>query len=349
VARTLAQERLALTSCAVLLEESARSDEFSGVVLIAHNGVPVLERAYGYASMGHRVPNHLDTLFNIGSLTKMFTAVGVMRLVEQGRVSVDATISRYLPDYPPDVGNTITIHHLLTHTSGMGSFWNDAFQARKASLCTVGDYLRLVVHEPLNFEPGVRFGYSNAGYVVLGAIIEQVSGMSYDAYVTEHVFSRACMQHTAAYRLDDDVPNRALGYVQERAEGDQAALYPRTNLLASPLKGSPAGGTYSTVHDLLRFAQSLRSHRLLSPAVTDQLLQPRVAMGPLGEASYAYGFGCHTVGGVRIVGHNGGAPGVGAQLDMYPELGYTVALLSNYDAGPSMKIVRSVRQILTGM
>jgi D-alanyl-D-alanine carboxypeptidase len=348
VARRVPDERLAIASCAALLDESAQSDEFSGAVLIARDGTPVLERAYGYASWGHAVRNHVDTLFNIGSMTKMFTAVSIMQLVEQGRLSADAPITRYLPMYPPDVGNKVTIHHLLTHTSGMGSFWNDAFQARKGSLCTVSDYLQLFVDEPLSFEPGERFGYSNAGYVVLGAIIEQVSGMTYDAYVAEHTFSPTGMARTAAYRLDDDVPNRAIGYVRESAEVDQAGVYPRTNLLLSPLKGSPAGGTYSTVHDLLRFAQALRSHQLLSAALTDVLLQPRVAMGMRGDASYAYGFGCHNIGGVRIIGHNGGAPGVGAQLDMYLELGYTVALLSNYGAGASTKLVRSIRQLLTG-
>lgn len=342
-------ERVAIASCAVLLEESARSDEFSGVVLIARDGTPILERAVGYACKGHGVRNHIDTLFNIGSMTKMFTAVSIMQLVEQGRLSLDAALTRYLPDYPADVGNTITVHHLLTHTSGMGSFWNDAFRARKAALRTVSDYLELFLEEPLAFEPGERFGYSNAGYVVLGAILEQVTDMSYDAYVAEHICARAGMRHTAAYRLDDDVPNRALGYVRESAEGDQASPYPRTNLLDSPLKGSPAGGTYSTVHDLLRFSQALRSHQLLSAALTDELLQPRVTMGSRGDAAYAYGFGCHTIGGVHIVGHNGGAPGVGAQLDMYLELGYTVALLSNYDAGASTKLVRCIRQILTDM
>jgi len=349
VASTLPRERLALASCAALLEESARVDELSGAVLIARHGTPLLECAYGYASKGHAVLNHVDTMFNIGSMTKMFTAVSIMQLVEQGRVSVDAAIGRYLSDYPPGTGNRVTIHHLLTHTSGMGSFWNDAFQARKASLCTVSEYLQLFVDEPLRFEPGERFSYSNAGYVVLGAIVEQVSGMSYDAYVAEHICSRAGMAHTAAYRLDEDVPNRALGYVRENADEVQASVYPRTNLLLSPVKGSPAGGTYSTVHDLLRFAQALRSHQLLSAASTDTLLQPRVAMGMRGDACYAYGFGCHTVGGVHIVGHNGGAPGVGAQLDMYLELGYTVVLLSNDGAGAPTKLVRSIRQLLTGV
>ena len=339
----------ALASCAALVDEAAQSDEFSGVILIAHDGTPVLERSYGCACKGHGVRNHLDTLFNVGSMTKMFTAVSVMQLVEQGRLSVDDTVTRYLPNYPPSVGSKITLHHLLTHTSGMGSFWNDAFQARKDTLRTVSDYLELFVDEPLAFEPGTRFGYSNAGYVVLGAIVEQVTATSYDAYVAEHVFARAGMARTAAYRLDEDVPDRAIGYVRESADGDEADEYPRTNLLTSPLKGSPAGGTYSTVHDLLRFAQALRGHQLLRAELTAMLLQPRVAMGPAGNASYAYGFGYHQLGGCRIVGHNGGAPGVGAQLDVYLDLGYTVALLSNYDASASMKLVRSIRQLLTNV
>lgn len=348
MARTAQDEHGAVAACVALLDESARSDEFSGAVLIGRNGTPVVERAYGYACKGHGVRNHADTLFNIGSMTKMFTAVGIMQLVEHGSLSLDAAISRHLPAYPPDVGNEVTLHQLLTHTSGMGSFWNASFQARKATLLTVSDYLQLFVDEPLAFEPGARFGYSNAGYVVLGAIIEQVTGMSYDAYVAEQICARAGMVHTAAYRLDDDVPNRALGYVRESADGEGEIGYPRTNLLVSPLKGSPAGGTYSTVHDLLLFAQALCRHQLLSAEFTNMLLQPRVAMSPHGKASYAYGFGCHDVGGVRIIGHNGGAPGVGAQLDVYVELGYTVALLSNYDASASLKLVPSIRQLLAG-
>ena len=220
MARKIQDEHLAIASCEALLDESAQSDDLSGTVLIARDGIPVMERAYGYACKGHGVRNHTDTLFNIGSMTKMFTAVSIMQLVEQGRLSVDDPMTRYLPNYPPDIGNRVTIHHLLTHTSGMGSFWNDAFQARKATLRTVSDYLRLFVDEPLAFEPGARFGYSNAGYVVLGAIVEQVTDMSYDAYVAERIFARAGMQHTAAYRLDDDVPNRALGYIRESADGD---------------------------------------------------------------------------------------------------------------------------------
>jgi CubicO group peptidase (beta-lactamase class C family) len=230
----------------------------------------------------------------------------------------------------------------------MGSFWNSYFDAARASLRSVSDYLRLFADDPLSFEPGARFGYSNAGYVVLGAIIERVSDMSYDDYVGEHLFQPAGMIDTGAWELDADVPNRAVGYVRDSAGDIKEHPVPRTNVLVAPAKGSPAGGSYSTVLDLLRFSQALQNHQLLSAESTQVLLQPRIRMGPGGGASYAYGFGQHEVGGVTIVGHNGGAPGIGAQLDMYLELGYTVAILSNYDAGVSMKVVPPIRQLLAG-
>jgi CubicO group peptidase (beta-lactamase class C family) len=337
-----------MASCAALLNDRAQADEFSGVVLIARNGIPLMERSYGYASKGYGIRNHVDTVFNIGSMTKMFTAVSIAQLAERGRLRFDDVVSRFLPEYPRQVGDRVTIHHLLTHTSGMGSFWNSSFDAARASLRSVSDYLRLFADDPLSFEPGARFGYSNAGYVVLGAIIERVSGMSYDDYVSEHLFQPAGMIDTGAWDLDVDVPNRAVGYVRDSAGDIKEHPAPRTNVLVAPAKGSPAGGSYSTVFDLLRFSQALQSHQLLSAESTQVLLQPRIRMGPGFGASYAYGFGRHDVGGVTVVGHNGGAPGIGAQLDMYLELGYTVAILSNYDAGVSMKVVPPIRQLLAG-
>ena len=342
----MSSESDAIASCADLLDESAGEDLFSGAVLIAQNGTPMLERAYGYACKGLGVRNQVDTLFNIGSMTKMFTAVSIGQLAEQGRLTFEDTVSRFLPDYPREAGEKVTIHHLLTHTSGMGSFWNAAFEASRTSLRSVSDYMPLFANDPLAFEPVERFGYSNAGYIVLGAIVEQVSGMTYDTYIGENIFNRAGMSTTGVWEIDEDVPNRALGYIRGSTGDVEESSYPRTNLLVSPRKGSPAGGTYSTVHDLVRFAQALLVHRLLSAEFTRVLLQPRVTMGPRGDASYAYGFGCHDVGGTRTVGHNGGAPGVGAQLDIYPDSGYTVAILSNYDAGVSMKVAQPIRQLL---
>ncbi len=338
-----------IASCAALLDERAQADEFSGSVLIARNGTALLERSYGYASKGYGIRNQVDTLFNIGSMSKMFTAVSIVQLAEQGKLSFDDVVSRHLPDYPSEVANRVTIHHLLTHTSGMGTFWNASYEAVRTSLRSVSDYLPLFVDDPLEGVPGERFKYSNAGYIVLGAIVEQLSGVSYDDYVGEHIYERSGMTHSGAWGLDEDVPNRAIGYVRDGQENTGKGQYPRTNLLVSSTRGSPAGGSYSTVYDLLRFAQALHSHQLLSDEFTRFLLQPRVAMGPGGAASYAYGFGCHEVGGIRIVGHNGGAPGVGAQFDMYLGLGYTVVLLSNYGAGGLRNIVEALRQLLVGV
>jgi CubicO group peptidase (beta-lactamase class C family) len=336
-----------IAACAEMLDEVTASDQFSGAVLIAQSGTPLLERAYGYACKGMGVRNHVDTKFNIGSMSKMFTALSIVQLAEQGRLSFEDAVSHHLPEYPREAGDRITIHHLLTHTSGMGSFWNESFESTRTRLRSVWDYLPLFKDEPLAFEPGERFRYSNAGFVVLGAVVERASGMTYHEYVRTHIFEPANMMDSGSWDLDEDVPNRAVGYVRETEGQERENGYPRTNMLLSPIKGGPAGGSYATVYDLLRFAQALQGHRLLSSKWTHVLLEPRVKMGQRGDAFYAYGFGCHDVGGVRIVGHNGGAPGVGAQLDMYLDLGYTVVILSNYDARASLQVVPRVRQALT--
>lgn len=329
-----------------LLDGAATSTGFSGVALIAREGSAMLQRAYGFASRGLGVANRMGTVFNIGSMTKMFTAVALMQLAERGQLAFDQVISTFLRDYPREVADRVTIEHLLTHTSGMGSFWNAKFEAARTSLRTVSDHLPLFVEDPLAFEPGERFGYSNAGYIVLGAIIEAVSGMTYDTYLQERIWNIAGMRNTGAWGLDEDVPNRAIGYVTE-GESPGSSQFPRTNITALPVRGSSAGGTYSTAHDLLRFGEALRQHDLLNQGSTETLLRPRVKMGPGNGPWYAYGFGCHTQDDVRIVGHNGGAPGVGGQLDLYLDSGYASVMLSNYDGGFSMSLIRSIRETLT--
>jgi CubicO group peptidase (beta-lactamase class C family) len=163
-------------SLAAFLEERAKDDRFSGVVLLAREGKPFFVKAYGLADKARNLPNNPQTKFNLGSMNKMFTAVAIAQLAEQGKLSFDDKVGKFLPDYPnKDVANKVTIHHLLTHTSGLGSYWNAKFDARRAQIKTVADYLALFADEPLLFEPGARFEYSNSGFIVLGAIVEKVS------------------------------------------------------------------------------------------------------------------------------------------------------------------------------
>lgn len=179
------------------LKTLAATDQFSGAVLIAKNGKPIFEQAYGLASKAFNVPNRVDTKFNLASINKMFTAVAIAQLVEQGKLSFDAPVIKYLPDYPNKaVAEKVTIHQLLTHTSGLGDYFNEKFEAKKSRLRAVQDYFSLFVDDPLRFEPGTKWRYSNAGFIVLGAIIEKVSGQDYFDYVREHIFKPAGMNNT---------------------------------------------------------------------------------------------------------------------------------------------------------
>lgn len=319
-------------------------DLFSGSVLVAKDGKSVFKKAYGMANKEFEVPNRVGTRFNVASMGKMFTGVAVAQLAEQGRLAFDDLIGRHLPDYPREVAGRVTIHHLLTHTSGMGSYWKPEFhEANHARFRTVRDYFPLFVNDPLAFRPGEKWAYSNAGFMVLGAIVERVSGRSYFDYVKGQVFERAGLGDTDFYEADRVTPNLAAGYTKQNRYLQGSKEW-TSNIFISPVKGGPAGGACSTVEDLLRFDLALRTHKLLNRTYTDTVLAGKVEYRP--GAKYAYGFANDVVAGERVVFHDGGANGVSAEFDMYPDLGYTVVVLSNYDHPAARPVVKKAREII---
>ena len=332
---------------ATYLEQASASDAFSGAVLVAKDGKPIFKKAYGMANKSNSTPNNVDTKFDLGSMNKMFTAVAIAQLAESGKLSFTDTVGKLLPDYPNKVvADKVTVHQLLTHTSGMGSYFNRKFQANLNNLKTVADYLPLFADEPLAFEPGTKWQYSNSGFVVLGLIVEKVSGQSYFDYVKEHIFKPAGMVNTDSYESDKATPNLAIGYMNMGENGGPDPSAPRRpNTPMRALKGSPAGGGYSTVDDMLRFSVALWNHKLLSQKYTDIVTTGKVEMAGPGR-KYAYGFGEEMSNGRRIVGHNGGGPGIGANFDMFTELGYTAVILGNYDPPAMMPVVKKIRELL---
>jgi CubicO group peptidase (beta-lactamase class C family) len=329
------------------LEQAAASDAFSGSVLVAKNGQTIFKQAYGMADKSNNHPNTTDMKFDLGSMNKMFTAVAIAQLAERGKLSFTDTISKLLPDYPNKaLAEKVTVHHLLTHTSGMGSYFNEKFMANLNNMKTVSDYLPLFANDPLAFEPGTKWQYSNSGFVVLGLIIEKLSGQTYFDYVREHIFKPAGMVNTDSYERDKSTPNLAIGYTKMGDNGRPDPSAPRrANTPMRAVKGSPAGGGYSTVDDLLKFSVALRGNKLLSPKYTEIVTAGKVETGAPGR-KYAYGFGEEFSDGRRIIGHNGGGPGIGANLDMFTELGYTVVVLGNYDPPAMMPVVRKIRELL---
>ncbi len=306
------------------VEEEVASDHFAGTVLIARNGKPVLAEAYGLANREQKTPNTLKTRFRLGSMNKMFTAVATLQLVQAGKLELTGTVGKYLPDYPnKNVASKVTIHQLLTHTGGTGDFFGPEFDAHRLELRTLQDYVKLLGNREPEFEPGSKFEYSNFGFIMLGAIIEEVSGQSYYDYVREHVYVPAGMTSTASEPEDHADPERSVGYTKMDG-GEQ--WKPNTDTL--PYRGTSAGGGYSTVEDLLKFANALQENKLLNAHYTELLTTGKTDT-PNGR--YAYGFGDHPINGTRCFGHGGGAPGMNGSLEICPGPGYVVAVLANMD------------------
>ncbi len=307
-----------------LLETLTAQDRFSGVVLLAKGGKPFFQKAYGYADREKKIPNNLDTKFCLGPMNKMFTSVAIAQLVQQGKLSYIDTVAKLLPDYPTqEVAAKITVHQLLTHTSGLGDFFGPEFFHKKDNIRDLRDYLQFFASQPLKFEPGTSSSYSNAGMIVAGLVVERVSGQNYFDYVSEHIYKPAGMADSGSYEKNKPQPNQSTGYTKRDAQWI-------SNYETMPLMGSSAGGGYSTAPDLLRFDQAQRGHKLLNAELTTTITTGKVKVGS-GAFSYAYGFGVEMVDGKRSVGHNGGAPGMNANLDMFWDSGYTLIVLANLD------------------
>lgn len=316
-----------------LMKRLAAADVFSGAVLIAHNDKIIFKQAYGLANKAYNAPNRTDTKFNIGSITKVLTAVAVMQLAEQGKLLFNDTIGKYLPDYPNKaVSEKVTIHQLLTHTAGLPRMARLSAQglALRPGLRTVSAWFPLFAERPPDFEPGTRYRYSNEGYIVLGAIIEKASGSNYYDYMKEHVFKPAGMRDTDFYELDTDTPNMATGYTRTGTISRSQLEARRNNSLLTFVKGQPAGAAYSTVEDLLNFKIALFGNKLLSPEYTQMVLTGKVETGDEGVRQ-AYGFEDEIANGARLINHSGSVPGGEARLEIFPELGYTVISITNYD------------------
>lgn len=318
-------------------------NKLSGVILVAKDGVTIASKAAGIANKSTKAPIDLNTKFNLGSMNKMFTAVAVAQLAQAGKLSFTDTVGKHLPDYPnKDVAQKVTIHHLLTHTSGMGMYWGEKFKEQHDKLLTVAAHLPLFAGDPLAFAPGEKFQYSNAGYMLLGAIIEKISGEDYHSYVQEHVYKPAGMSDTGFYDPARQIPNLAVGYTRMSPDG-QPQEEIRDNTSIREIRGGPAGGGFSTAPDLVRFQQALFSYKLLDKTHTELVTTGKVD-GPRGMGKYAYGFGDNNVGGKRSVGHNGGSPGIAANFEMFPESGYTAVELMNTDPPALMPIAKAVRE-----
>jgi CubicO group peptidase (beta-lactamase class C family) len=257
VACTAAAQQDPLAAIADSVQKQADADQFSGVLLIARDGKPVLQRAWGLANKESKTPNTMDTKFNIGSINKAFTKKAIEQLAAAGKLSLDDRIRKYLPDFPSPAADKITIRQLLDHRSGLGDFFGPKYNAAPPSkLRELRDFLPLFADQPLKFEPGTGQSYSNAGYVTLGLIIESITGEKYRDYVAKNIFAPAGMNNSGFWAIDEKVPNRVTGYTMRGPDGPLTER--RTNENSLPGRPSSAGGAYTTAGDLLRFFQWLK-------------------------------------------------------------------------------------------
>ena len=297
-------------------------NKFSGVVMVAKEGKPVFMKAYGMASKTYQVPNRIDTKFNLASLGKWFTSVAVTQLAEEGKIHFDDPIGMYLKDFPKEAAEKVTIRHLLQMRSGWGDYWqNETYQNNRDNLRSVPDYIAFLKDLPLEFEPGTRMVHSNTSFIVLGAIIEAVSGQDFDTYVREHILKPAGMVNTyPCASRDEPIANVATGYTNQNPFDLDKIGHQWSNVYFIAASGTPAGGGYSTAEDFLAFDIALRNHRLLSEKYTNFMLNRY--QGNVNEAVSVPSF---------LVRTAGGAPGANTFYVLDFKQGYTIIILTNYD------------------
>jgi CubicO group peptidase (beta-lactamase class C family) len=315
--RTEPEIAAAIADYAKTLADAGR---FSGVVLAAHGDRIVVARAYGLADVAARTANTVETRFNVGSVDKLFTRAAIAQLAEAGKLALGDTVHQHLPALAIPGAAQITIQMLLDHRSGLGDLFGPRYEAAPPSrLRELADWVPLFVDQPLAFAPGSSERYSNAGFLVLGLIIERVSGERYRDYVARHVFAPAGMTRTSAWLLDDAAPDRATGYLQPDPAKPERA--PNTPTLAG--RSSSAGGSASTAGDLLRFWQALRANKLMSAAWTRWMVPAD-----------------------RPINLGGGAPGLNASMELAD--GWTVIALANLDPPAAIAVSHGAMDIIRG-
>jgi CubicO group peptidase (beta-lactamase class C family) len=305
-------------------------DKFSGVALVHKGGEVVFEKAYGLACKTFDVPNNIETKFNIGSLNKILTKTAILQLLQRGLLDLDDKVGQYLPDFPEDIATKVTIKQLITFTSGLGDYFNERFPDSIGRLRSLDDFIELFIDDPLLFEPGEKRHYSNAGYVVLGKIIEAISGMDYYDHIRENIYRPAGMNNSDHYERDQPIPDRATGYTRHQPDGILHPTSRRANFYVIGTRGSPAGGGYSTARDLVSFDQAIDNDVLLDSKHSKMILRP---------------IGSDLNSTPKMVVMAGGAPGLTALYFKFFHLGYTVFILSNYDPEDVEPLVEPIRTI----
>jgi CubicO group peptidase (beta-lactamase class C family) len=342
----------------------AASDEFSGALLLTCQGRTVLTRSFGMANKALSLPNGPDTIFALASVTKLFTAVALAQLAQQGKVAYHDKLGTHLDGFPADIADRVTLHHLLTHTSGLGDhmqmpgFWATAATWAGADEVMDGT-MAFIRRSELAFPPGTETRYSNSGYHLLGAIVAKVSQQSYYGYVREHIFGPAGMCSTDFYTNAQWRDDRRIARPYKKLPSGQRI----DDVAGRIFLGTPAGDAFSNCADMDRFARALLGGKLLlNPAYTQLTLSEKVPMPPQAPPGsptpppgttppqavfQCYGPIAFIINNQRVLGHAGGAPGESTEIQWYPGSDWVAVILSNYDMGTVAPIAALARKLIT--
>jgi len=315
------------------LKPALDDDLISGAVLIAKNGNILLAKGYGPANREYDIPNTPETKFRLGSMTKQFTAAAIMLLDERGQLNVEDTLTKYYPDYPD--GNKITVHHLLTHTSGIPNYNTMAdYDEKLVQPYSIDQVIDWFKSQPLQFEPGSKFAYSNSGYVLLAGIIEKVSGITYAEFLRQNIFEPLGMANSGQDVFTTVLKNRATGH-----GGDGRTVY------QAPYRDMPftsgAGSLYSTVDDLFLWDRALYTDKLLSKASRDKMFTPYTD-------NYGYGWFIEQRNDRKVISHGGAINGFLANIDRYVDDTLVVINLLNYESTFSRAVNAGLAAIALG-
>jgi CubicO group peptidase (beta-lactamase class C family) len=318
-----------------IIQSYVADHKFMGTVLVARDGKALLDKGYGFANLEWQVPNTPIAKFRIGSITKQFTAASILLLEERGKLKIEDPVKKYMPDAPA-AWDKVTIFHLLTHTSGIPSFTSfPDLPTRQLQAMTPQQLVDWFRDKPLEFEPGTKWNYSNSGYVLLGYLIEKISGQSYADFVQQNIFSPLGMKDSGYDSNSAIILHRAAGYSRDKNGNPENAGYVNMTV---PLS---AGGLYSTTEDLLRWEQGLFGGKLLSPASLAKMTTPF-------KQDYAFGLGVSTTQGHKVIEHNGGIQGFNADLAYYPDDKLVVVVLGNLNGGAPDQIASSLGKVALG-
>ncbi|WP_439022558.1 serine hydrolase domain-containing protein [Bacillus thuringiensis] len=329
-----------------IIKDIQKKIDFSGVVLIKKEKDLVYEKALGYANKSECINNTLQTRFGIASGCKIFTAIGICQLVERGMITFHTKLKNCLSIDFPHFNENITVHQLLTHSSGIPDYFDESImenfedlwkQTPMYLLKSLRDFLPLFQNNNMMFTPGDKFHYNNAGFIILGLIIEEQTGLTFTEYIEKNIFIPLGMNDSGYFSLDRLPRHTALGYIKDVNQQKW-----RTNAYSIPIKGGSDGGAFITAPDMLRFWEALFNYEVISQEYTELLLKPHIQVK--NNQFYGYGIWIETrqnnVFKYHIMGYD---PGVSFRSAVYPDLGITLVIPSNKGAGPE-KIMGEIEQ-----